>query len=117
MAITLGFQHFRAQRNAWPHDARVARDAEEPAAIVGHSPHAHHASECTVVCGTGQPPRLTIPLPYFVEIKLAKLNKEKHSRRLKLMKYTNNLSLLHRLGRHDLHNSDLLTQLLEAHPA
>jgi hypothetical protein len=29
------------------------------------------------------------PLPYFVEIKLTNLNKKKHLRRLKLMKYTN----------------------------
>jgi hypothetical protein len=57
-----GFQQFRARRHAWPHDARVARDAEELGAIVGHSLHARHASECTVVCGTGQPPRLTTTL-------------------------------------------------------
>jgi hypothetical protein len=66
------------RRHVWPHDARVAHDAEEPGAIVDHSMHARHASECTMVCGTGQPPMLTTPLPYFVEIKLANLNKEKH---------------------------------------
>jgi hypothetical protein len=43
------------------HTTRVAHDAEEPGAIVGHSLHAHYASECTLVCGTGQPPRLATP--------------------------------------------------------
>jgi hypothetical protein len=61
MAITPGFQQFRARRHAWSHDARVAHDAEEPGVIVGHSLHARHASECTLVCGTGQPPRLATP--------------------------------------------------------
>jgi hypothetical protein len=56
-----GFQQFHARRHAWSHDARVARDAEEPDAKVGHSLHARHVSECTVVCGTGQPPRLATP--------------------------------------------------------
>jgi hypothetical protein len=59
--ITPDFQQFRARRHAWSHDARVARDAEEPGAIVGHSLHARHASECILVCGTGQPPRLATP--------------------------------------------------------
>jgi hypothetical protein len=62
MAIMPGFQQFCARCHAWPHDARVAHDAEEPGAIVVHSLHARHAGECTVVCGTGQPPRLATTL-------------------------------------------------------
>jgi hypothetical protein len=49
----------RPASSNFTHDARVARDAEEPGAIVGHSLHTRHASECTMVCDTGQPPRLT----------------------------------------------------------
>jgi hypothetical protein len=43
------------------HMTCIARDAEESGAIVGHSLHARHASECTLMCGTGQPPRLATP--------------------------------------------------------
>jgi hypothetical protein len=71
------FSIYMLLEQAWL-NSHHARLPGIPRTIVGHSLHVRHVSECTFVCGTGQPPRLATP---FNRVHLLQLDLDPDSTR------------------------------------